>query len=69
LHEKRICTSKTEILCFDCQEFADALREYSPQHDGVNSAEGAAEELEKVKADLEQRRHDKEKQLQKELDG
>ena len=52
-----------------CQEFADALREYSPQHEGVQSAEGAAEELEKVKADLEQRRREKEQQLKKEQQG
>lgn len=51
------------------QEFADALRQYSPQHEGVGSAEGAAKELEKVKADLEQRRREKEQQLKKEQQG
>ena len=54
---------------FIFQEFADALKQYSPQHDGVESAESAAKELEAVKADLEQRRREKEQQLKKEQQG
>ena len=54
---------------FIFQEFADALKQYSPQHEGVESAESAAKELEAVKADLEQRRREKEQQLKKEQQG
>lgn len=54
---------------FIFQEFADALKQYSPQHEGVESAESTAKELEAVKAELEQRRREKEQQLKKEQQG
>ena len=42
--------------CLCQQEFAEALREYAPQHEGIEQAEAAAAELEEVRRKLDQQR-------------
>lgn len=51
------------------QEFAAALKEFSPGHDGVKEAENSAEELASLKHDLEKKRKEEEAKLKKEQDG
>lgn len=51
------------------QEFAAALKEFSPGHDGIKEAEGNAEELSSLKHDLEKKRKEEEAKLKKEQEG
>ncbi|CAG2223568.1 unnamed protein product [Mytilus edulis] len=53
----------------ETDEFAAALKEFSPGHDGVKEAENSAEELASLKHDLEKKRKEEEAKLKKEQDG
>ena len=51
------------------QEFADALREFSPKHPGIEQAEAASRELQDVRYRLNQERKAFDEQLAKERKG
>ena len=51
------------------QEFADALKEFSPDHDGIKEAKENIEELERVKQELTSKRKEHELKAKKEHEG
>ena len=51
------------------QEFIAALREFSPQHGGIEEAEAARRDLEDVKTKLARQQKEREKGLKKEQKG
>ncbi len=51
------------------QEFAEALREFAPQHQSLEQAEAAAQELDEVRRRLDQQRKEQEDKLLKEQKG
>lgn len=51
------------------QEFADALREFTPNEEGAKDAEQTASDLEEMKRKLEQHRKDQEERMRKEQEG
>ena len=54
---------------FVIQEFADALREFTPNKDGAKDAEQMASGLEEMKQTLEKQRREQEQKLKKEHQG
>ena len=68
-----ILTNTKFLYCFKSfsifaykQEFADALKNFVPDHDAIKDAQLSAEELEKVKDDLNNKRKDHLEKLKKE---
>lgn len=51
------------------QEFAEALKKFSPGHDAIKDAEASVEELEKVKEELNSKRKEHQDRLKKEKQG
>lgn len=51
------------------QEFAEALKEFSPDHEGIKDAQHSVEELEKLKHELEQKRKSQLEEAKKQQEG
>lgn len=51
------------------QEFAEALKEFSPDHEGIQDAKHSVEELEKLKHELEQKRKSQLEEAKKQQEG
>lgn len=51
------------------QEFAEALKEFSPGHEGIQEAQHNVEELEKLKHELEQKRKNQLEESKKHQEG
>lgn len=57
------------IVLFLWQEFAEALKEFSPEHEGIKDAQHSIEELERLKHELEQKRKNQLDEAKKEQQG
>lgn len=60
---------KIKSTCNISQEYADALKQFSPKHASVREAEDAAQELEEVKRRLDRERKEKEERMKQEQAG
>jgi butyrate kinase len=57
------------FVFFLLQEFAEALKEFSPEHEGIKDAQHNMEELERLKHELEQKRKNQLEEAKKEQQG
>lgn len=58
-----------EFFFLPDQEFAEALKEFSPDHEGIQDAKHSVEELEKLKHELEQKRKSQLEEAKKQQEG
>lgn len=57
------------FFSFPNQEFAEALKGFSPDHQGIQDAQHSIEELEKLKHELEQKRKSQLEEAKKQQEG
>ena len=67
--EVRFARAKLDLKEKHYREFSEALREFNPEHEAIEQASLALEELEEIKKKLEQQRKDQEEKLKQEEKG